>query len=245
MKNVLVLLIILLAIACVNPSAKQLKDFHAEESNLNDSSSTGNYEGIKLDSVNKVSKPFLLNDILCYWDNYILNNGEIKIQLKNFQTKEVLIAEMIYTADSEIDYTQDTYFQKLAEDSFDDFNFDGYQDFYIHYRGSMAMTSSIGIFIYNATTKAFEDSDELSANSIDSIDRQARKLITSDFGRDFAVLKTHYFGRYGKLLYSEITTKSSRYIDTVGFPVEFTRYEKVINGKVVESKRDSVISVEN
>lgn len=245
MKNVLVLLIILLATSCGNPSAKQLKDVHAERSILNDSASTGIYVEIKLDSVNKVSKPFLLNDLLCYWDNYILNNGEIKIQLKNFQTKEVLIAETIDTSDSEIDYTQDTYFQKLADDYFDDFNFDGYKDFYIYYRGSMAMTSSIGIFIYNANTKAFEDSDELSANSIDSIDRQARKLLTSDFGRDFTISKAHYFGRDGKLIYSEITTKSSRYIDAVEFSVEFTIYEKVINGKVVEYKKDSVISVED
>ena len=104
--------------------------------------------------------------------------------------------------------------------------------------GSMVMFELTNIYLFDNKTKQFEYSD-LSDNGIET-DSVNRKLITRSFDRNFEKTKTHYLDKFGKVKYTEVLT--IEYMDTI--PVEYRTYEKIVKGKVVETKKDSIINKE-
>lgn len=197
----------------------------------------------KSDSILKKSNPFELNKMLCYWENYIFENDEIKINLKNYKTNKMLISEIIFNENVKVDDDSEQDFDKLIADYFGDFNFDGFKDFFIYYKGSTAMTSNYGIFLFNPKTQTFDYSEYLSenVNSIDTVDSKNKKLITTSYSRFFEVTKTHYFDKFGTVRFSEIITLEVS--DTK--PMQYKTYEKIVNGAAVITKKDSILSTEN
>ncbi len=231
MKNILYLLIVFCLASCQN----NIKNSHPQKAIFLDTVAVREPHQIKYDSIVKISKPFELNSVWFYWENYIINGSEVKINLKNYKSKKTLISESFYVDELLVDITSDEYFDVINAEFFEDLNFDGYKDFYFYYKGSMAMTSSTGIFLFNNESKTFEISEYLSANSIEEVDSNARKLVTSNYEMDYEIINTHYFDKFGKIKYSEVITNHSN-------PTEYKVYEKIVNGKIVERKVDSTSS---
>lgn len=246
MKNIfklLALVLIVLFINCKNAVTKPVPTTSPKKVISTDTVAVGTNHEIKWDTVKHLSKPFEVNKILLYWEkSYVMADGgisEIYTRLKNYKTKQLLI-EVPLDFEDHID-NSDNFYNKLKEQSFEDYNFDGFDDIYVYLRGSMAMTSMSTIYIFNSKTKTFSYSEELSDTSIDSIDTVGKKLTTSSFGRDFQVTKTHYFNKFGNVKYTKVIEEYSKYVDSIEFPVQYKIYQKIVNGKVVETKRDSII----
>ena len=247
MKIVFYIFTILFLVSCKNKVAKIATPIQNEKVITTDTVAVGTDHEIKWDTVKHISKPFEANKILLYWEkNYVIADGgisEIYATLRNYNTKKLLI-EVPLDFEDHIDNSDDFY-NKLKEQSFQDYNFDGFDDISVYLRGSMAMTSMNAIYIFNSKTKTFSYSEELSDTSIDSIDTVGKKLTTSSEGRDFLLTKTHYFNTNGTIKYTEVIQEYSKYVDSVYFSVQYKLYEKIVNGKVVETKKDSIIYTEN
>ena len=185
-----------------------------------------------------IGKSFELNDMLCHWE-YIFSD-EVIIKLKNSQTNEILW-EYIDWEYINIDHykkigTLPNYFDFL---NVEDFNFDGFKDFSISYRGSMTMNDGTSIYIFNNETKRFEYSEELSDNSIGERDSINKILHTASFGWQWSgdsyyTNKDHHFDEFGKLKFSEILTEGVKMKDTIA--IEYEIYQKIINGEIVEER---------
>lgn len=246
MKNILNLSLILVQIvlfmSCKNSLTTNLSTI---KNVVIDTVATGEPSEIKFDTIIKVSKPFELNGILCYWENHIVcveeNINQIDINLKNNKTKQTLLQVSLDVEDS-VDYKSDIYFNKLNNDYFQDLNFDSFKDFYYFSKGSMLMTSSTNVYLFNNDAKSFEYSEYLTAISIDEIDKENKRLITTRFDMDSDETKTHYFDNLGKLKYTEVVAEYSKYLDTI--PFKYKKYKKIVNGEVVETKTDSIISID-
>lgn len=181
------------------------------------------------------SKPFKINGIECYWEktDTLAEEGTLQlIKLKDYKTNQILVNH----AECCMKYGFDFY----SSENFLDVNFDGYKDFLIRSYGSTAENEQTNIYLFDYKSKKFAYSEVLSDNGIET-DSINRKLITSSFGRDFGVTRIHYFNKFGKIKYTEVITEYSKYLDSVDFPVEYKIFEKIVNGKVVETKKDSVI----
>jgi len=171
------------------------------------------------------SKPFLINGIECYWEQTDTLSDESTmdlIKLKDFKTNKILVNH----TECCLKYGFDFY----APDNFRDVNFDGFKDFLIISYGSSAMFEITNIYLFDNKAKRFVYSD-LSDNGIET-DSIERKLVTTSFDKDFERTKNHYFDKFGKIKYSEIITEYSN--------PEYKTYEKILNGKVVAKKVDSV-----
>ena len=171
------------------------------------------------------SKPFLINGIECYWEQTDTLSDESTmdlIKLKDFKTNKILVNH----TECCLKYGLDFY----APDNFRDVNFDGFKDFLIISYGSSAMFEITNIYLFDNKAKRFVYSD-LSDNGIET-DSIERKLVTTSFDKDFERTKNHYFDKFGKIKYSEIITEYSN--------PEYKTYEKILNGKVVAKKVDSV-----
>ena len=192
----------------------------------------GNHE-IKWDTLKHQSNPFEMNRILLYWEkNYVMADGgisEIYVRLRNYKTKQLLV-EVPLDFEDHIDNSDDFY-NKLKERCFTDYNFDGFDDISVYSKGSMAMTSVTAIYLFNPKTKAFDDSEELSATDIE-VDKKNKILIARNFDLHSETTKKHHFNKFGIIKYTEVFTY---YNDSI----EYKTYEKIVNGKVVESKVDS------
>lgn len=239
MKKLIGIFLILLLIGCKNT----VKDISSKKAIVTDTVSTTEVPKIKIVTLFKLSKPFQLNNLQCYWKNYINSGEETIFTLINSKTEEKLFNETISVRDIDLDSKSNDYFEKLNKEVFKDVNFDGFEDFVYVSVGSMAMTSMTNIFVFNKVIGQFEFSEYLSDTSIE-IDPVGKKLITSSFGRDFEVTKTHYFNKSGKIKFTEVISEYSKSVDSIDFPVEYKTYEKIVNGKVVATKRDSVMYTE-
>jgi hypothetical protein len=94
-------------------------------------------------------------------------------------------------------------------------------------------------YLFNKETKVFEYADELTDSHIEYTDSINKKLIMSNdyrFGRDSIV---HSFDNFGKIKFTEVFRAYSQEIDTTW--VQYEEYEKIINGEIIETKRDSII----
>lgn len=237
MKNIFKLLVlfqIVLFISCKNAVTKTATPTVPQKAINTDTVAHQEPHEIKWDTITHLSKPFMLNDISLYWEkNYIMADEslyEIYVRLRNYKTKQLLV-EIPLDFEDHIDNSDDFY-NKLKEQSFEDYNFDGFDDVSIYLRGSMAMTSSTAIYLFNPNTKLFDVSEELSATGVD-VDKKNRILIATNFDLNSETTKKHHFDKFGKVKYTEVITIHN----TESF--EYKTYEKIVNGKVVESKVDS------
>jgi len=189
---------------------------------------------IKYDTIKHLSKPFEVNRILVYWEkNYVMANqglSETFARLLNYKNKKRLI-EVALDFEDHID-NSDAFYAKLKEESFADYNFDGFEDVSDYSRGSTAMTSVTGIYLFNPKTKTFEYSEELSATGVE-VDKKGKMLTATNYNLHSETAKKHHFDKLGKIKYTEVITK---HYDSI----EYTTYEKIVKGKVVESKVDTV-----
>jgi hypothetical protein len=236
MKNIfklLVLIQIVLFISCKNAVTKTAIPTVSQKTINTDTVAHQEPHEIKWDTIKHQSNRFEVNRFFLYWEkNYVMADGgisEIYVSLRNYETKRLLV-EVPLDFEDHIDNSDDFY-NKLKEQSFEDYNFDGFDDVSVYFRGSMAMTSATAIYLFNPKTKAFEDSEELSATDIE-VDKKNRILIARNFDLHSETTKKHHFNKFGKIKYTEVFT---HYNDSI----EYKTYEKIVNGKVVESKADS------
>lgn len=234
MKTVFYIFSILLLASCKN----SLKNKEPKKLVITDTVATREISAHKYGIIKK-SNPFKINGIECFWEqtDTLVEEGAMDIiRLKDYKTKRVLI--------NHIDCCCCKYgFDFYSSENFIDVNFDGFKDFLIMSYGSMAMFELTNIYLFDNKTKQFEYSD-LSDNGIET-DSINRRLITSSSdispnGRNFEKTKTHYFDKFGKVKYTEVLTTEDW--DTI--PIVYRTYEKIVNGKVVETKKDSVINRE-
>lgn len=226
MKNLFYIVVIFFVVSCKNTT----KDISSKEAVNADSVTTTEFSEMKADTLAKISKPFNINDVKCYWTQLDSPEDITMLELKDFTTQRILLT---YSDSFRIknDFNSAGYF----DEHFQDLNFDGFKDFLITSYGSNEMTNLVNIYVFNEKTKSFEFSEELSDNRIESIDVINRKLITSSSDRDSETIKNHYFHKNGQLKYLEIITKSDSIVnDTIN--IYINRYEKSINGKIVKTK---------
>jgi len=190
---------------------------------------------MKTDTFTIKSQPFVLNNLLCYWEHFFViydNFGiEIEAKLYDYKTKQIILeySESPRNPEYYYDYKSESYFDSINMHYFEDFNFDGYKDFSIYSYGSMAMTSVTSIYLFNNKTKVFDYSEELSDNTIEEIDTIKRILKTFSWDMENTYNKIHHFDRSGKLLFSEIFDYSNETDDLV-------YYRKIVNQKVIEQR---------
>lgn len=236
MKNIFKLLVLVQIAILTSCNNSTIKASSTKNDLTTDTASkaTGDIRPHKYGIVIK-SKQFKINGIECYWEHTdtLTEEGAMDlIKLRDYKTNRILI----YDTECCLKYGFDFY----SPDNFKDVNFDGFEDFLIRNYGSMAAFETTYIFLFDNKTKRFVSSD-LSGNAIET-DSINRKLITTSFDRDIEKVESHYFDKLGKVKYTEIVTVTTEYLDTI--PVEYRTYEKIINGKVVQTKKDSVITSE-
>lgn len=241
--------LILFLVSCKNSKSVR---FPEENTVIPETVSEEEIIEVKYDTIIKTSDPFKLNNILCYWEhtlivaNYIdysvLDN--IVMKLKDYKTSRLIVEESDYVKyERDFDYKSDNYFEEINKRYFKDVNFDGYKDFITFSYGSMGMTNSTGIYIFDKHTQTFvskkdADGEDLSDNYIEEIDSVNRILVTSSFDMEAQYTRKHYFDKNGKIKFSEyITEKSIEISDTI---YGIFDYSKIINGKEIERRIDTL-----
>lgn len=229
MKKLLYIFIIVLLASCRNTTEKItfkkaiLKDAVSEKetSKIN-----------KVDSI-KISAPFTINGIKCILKQIDSTSGATTIELRDYKTQRILISFSDYFR-TESNMCGVDYFKE----NFKDLNFDGFKDFFLSKHGGSAMSDITNIYIFKEKTKSFELSEDLSDNTIEEIDSINKTLLTISYNIDNEITKKHYFNKNGTIKYSVIITKSS-INENDSIEKYNNKYEKVINGKVVETKEYS------
>lgn len=240
MKKLTSIFIILLVASCKNAIQN---NFPVDKVVIADTVSAREQPEYKADKLSKISNPFLLNKLLCYWEHFfvIYNYGGLEITMKLYDNKtKKLLLEYEYQPKYEenYDYTSLTYFDSINKRHFDDYNFDGFKDFSIYEYGSMPMTSGTVIMLFNNETKTFEHS-ELSAAVIDEIDSVNKILTTHEWDMDNVYYKKYHFDKNGKIKFREEITERDYYPnDTTAMRIK--NYQKIINEKVVKQRTDTI-----
>jgi len=240
LKKLIYILTILLVASCKNSVPN---NFSTEKIVVADTTATKKLPEIKADTLTKISNPFLLNKLLCYWDHHFLiyHYGalEIAMKLHDYKTKKILLEyEYQPKYEENYDYKSATYFNSINKRHFKDFNFDGFKDFTIYEYGSMPMTSGTIIILFNNETKTFEHS-ELSAASVDEIDSINKILTTHEWDMENVYYKKYHFDKNGKIKFREEITERDYYPnDTTGMRI--IDYQKIINEKIVEQRTDTL-----
>lgn len=240
MKKLTYIFIILLVASCKNAIQNNLT---VDKVVVADTAATEALPEYKTDTLSKISNPFLLNKLLCYWEHFfvIYNYGglEITMKLYDYKTKKLLLEyEYQPKYEENYDYKSATYFDSINKDHFDDFNFDGFKDFTLYEYGSMPMTSATVIMLFNNETKTFEHS-ELSAASIDEIDNVNRILTTHEWDRENVYYKKYHFNKNGKIKFREEIAESE-YSPNDTVIMKIRKYEKIKNEKIVEQRIDTL-----
>ena len=121
-----------------------------------------NYD--KSDKLVKVSEPFLINGIKCFWEFELTvyegaKGGSGVNKLKNHNTNKVLLLNE--------DYFDLDLFNSIDKNNFDfngefkDANFDGLKDFIVYSRtGSGSGGSAFNVYLFNKKKNIFEISDD-------------------------------------------------------------------------------------
>lgn len=243
MKNLLYVFIILFLANCKNTKKETAvkKELHRDTVVK---TVDGNEEP---DSLTKISKPFPLNGLTCYWEHEFLiyksggdvHQLEVAMKLKQFKTDKVLLEvndNPRYAED--YDYKSESYFDDINKEHFEDLNFDGFKDFKIYNHGSMPMTSMTNIYTFNNKTKLFEDSG-LSDNRIEDLDAANKILTTTSWNLNTQFATKHHFGNHGKIKFTEYIEEENYYPnDTTSKLIRTSR--KMIKDKEIEIKVDTV-----
>lgn len=203
---------------------------------------------IKYDTIVKISEPFVLNKISCYWKHmlFIANYGlsDILMELKEYKTDSLILQYSDFVKyQDDFNYKSDSYFDEINEKCFKDVNFDGYKDFVSYSYGSMPMTSMTNIYIYDSQTKTFASQKDvggeyLSYNNIDKIDTINKILITSSFDMERVYKRKHHFDRNGKIKFSEYIIEEDFYPNDTTSKLIRT-FKKIIKGEITETKIDT------
>ncbi|WP_296149184.1 hypothetical protein [uncultured Flavobacterium sp.] len=240
MKNLLYISIILLLAGCKNNLQNNLP---AQKIIITDTIATDSAPNYKTNTLTKLSKPFPLNNVLCYWKHFftIYEYGglEITMSLMDCQTDSTLLEYVAQPKFPEAyDYRSEHYFDTISKRHLADVNFDGFKDFTIYENGSMPMTSLTNIYVFNSETKTFELSD-LSDTTIEEIDSRNKVLTTYHWDMEAGYTTKYHFGKKGKIRYEERFTEIyAEEVSDTTIPKNI-HYQKIINGKVVERKNKS------
>lgn len=247
MKNVFYIFIILFLTSCKNVKKETAVIKVLHEDTIGRAIARVDEGNDATDSLSKISKPFALNGIKCYWEHFFVlykSKGdvygmEVTMILKTFKTKQVLLEVFDnprYIED--YDYKSEAYFDAINKDHFVDLNFDGFLDFKTYNKGSMPMTSVTNIYTFNGKTKLFEDS-ELSDNTIEELDATNKILTTSSWDLNARYTKKHHFSNNGKIKFSEYITEENYYPNDTTSRLIRT-YQKMIKEEEVEIKVDTL-----
>lgn len=243
MKNLIYLLLLFVLGSCKNRVPTTTV---AVQNSVIDTVASAEERELKTDTLTKVSKPFELNKLWCYWAHHLViyyyGNEEygldITMQLHEQKTKKLLLEwEFSPKYAEEYDYQSEGYFDSINKRHFTDMNFDGYKDFTIYSYGSMPMTSATNVLVFNPATKMFENS-ELSDNVMEELDSVNRILTTSSWDMRANYTKKHHFNDKGEIKFTELFTEVFEEEEVIGdsIVVKKIHYQKMVNGNVVEER---------
>lgn len=248
MKTIIYFLIILSFSNCNNRREPVLKSEKTAKtaSKIGDVDRTET-DNLKTDTLIKKSNPFKINGMDCFWELKLFirdgnNGGDGILALKNTQSKRTILTNSDYYSLDNAYYANSFNgidFESLNKDAVKDLNFDGYKDCMIY---GLAESGSAGsfykVYLFNNEKKIFELSEAVSGYDI-AIDTVSKTL--SSGGRNgygYNISATDYFGRKGKIKYTEITEREV----ISGEPKRLlkTTYKKIIDKKIIETKMDTV-----
>lgn len=195
----------------------------------------------KSDTLVKVSEPFLINGIKCFWEFELTvyegaTGGSGIIRLKDHNTNKVLLVNE--------DYFDLYFFNSIDKNNFDfngefkDANFDGLKDFIVYSReGSGSGGTFFNVYLFNKKKNIFEISDELSGGEFEI--NQTDKTVSTYWktGVGWNSSWVHHFDKSGKIKFTEITTREIIEGDTTSLLQ--TTYKKVVNGKIIKTEIDT------
>lgn len=201
-----------------------------------DTVATSTTQEVILDTLVKISKPFKLNGIKCYWEHKVAGSNKFIIRLLDYNTNKVLLAhDDIFPP---LNYKADNYFDEINKESLKDVNFDGHIDVLLKiYSGAMAMNDRIYVYLFDHEDRIYISADELEANRIELIDKKNRKLIAANeyrYGTDSIV---HHFDKAGKIKFTDEFSNYTILEDTTW--VEYKTYKKIVNGETVYERTKS------
>src|SRR4051812_35675404 len=173
-------------IITADSSAVKVQDLQKAEINIDNS-----------DTLVKVSEPFVINDIKCYWEftliiNAKANAGEGTVCLKNSKTNKVLL--------SNSDYYDRDLFNSLDKNNFyfngefKDANFDCTKDFIVSSRTASGSGGNFfNVYLYNKQQYDFEYSDEISGAELEINAKEKTVSTYWKTGVDLNSGKVHHF----------------------------------------------------
>jgi len=231
MKSLIyILLLTMIALSCQNSKSNKVSEENTVEK-----------EKVITDTLNKVSEPFLINGIKCYWEFELTvydgaKGGSGINKLKNHNTNKVLLLNE--------DYFDLDLFISIDKHNFDfngefkDANFDGFKDFIVYSRtGSGSGGSAFNVYLFDKKKNIFKFSKELSGGEFEI--NEADKTVSTywKMGVSWNSSQVHHFDKNGKIKFTEITTREVITGDTTSLLQ--TTYKKIVEGKTIKTEIDT------
>lgn len=195
----------------------------------------------KYDTLFKVSEPFLINGIKCFWEFeltvYEGATGGVGVnRLKNHNTNKVLLLNE--------DYFDLDLFNSIDKNNFDfnggfkDANFDGLKDFIVYSKtGSGSGGSAFNVYLFDKKKNIFEISEELSGGEFEINETDKTVSTYWKMGVGWNSSQVHHFDKNGKIKFTEITTREIIEGDKTNLLQ--TTYKKVVDGKTIKTEIDT------
>lgn len=195
----------------------------------------------KSDTLFKISEPFLINEIKCFWEFELIvyegtTGGSGINRLKNYNTNKVLLLNE--------DYFDLDLFNSIDTNNFDfngefkDANFDGLKDFIVYSKtGSGSGGSAFNVYLFDKAKNIFERSDELSGGEFEINETDKTVSTYWKMGVGWNSSQVHHFDKNGKIKFTEITTREI--VDGDSTSLLQTTYKKVANGKTIKTEIDT------
>jgi hypothetical protein len=220
----------MIALSCQNSKSNKVSEENTVEK-----------EKVITDTLNKVSEPFLINGIKCYWEFELTvydgaKGGSGINKLKNHNTNKVLLLNE--------DYFDLDLFISIDKHNFDfngefkDANFDGFKDFIVYSRtGSGSGGSAFNVYLFDKKKNIFKFSKELSGGEFEI--NEADKTVSTywKMGVSWNSSQVHHFDKNGKIKFTEITTREVITGDTTSLLQ--TTYKKIVEGKTIKTEIDT------
>lgn len=193
---------------------------------------------LKEDTLIKISKPFFVNGIKCYWE-FTLEifedspSGEGTIKLKSSKNNKILLSY------SDIYYLEE--FNKPDMNDYDfygnrfvDVNFDGLKDFALYSRlSSGSGVTHTEVYVFDKPSKRFLPS-ELSGGEFEVNEKNKTVSTFQENGyRDYTTFVSH-FDKKGSINCREYITREE--IEVNKKTLLKRTYQKMINGRMVNGK---------
>jgi hypothetical protein len=220
----------MIALSCQNSKSNKVSEENTVEK-----------EKVITDTLIKVSEPFLINGIKCYWEFELTvydgaKGGSGINKLKNHNTNKVLLLNE--------DYFDLDLFISIDKRNFDfngefkDANFDGFKDFIVYSRtGSGSGGSVFNVYLFDKKKNIFKFSKELSGGEFEI--NEADKTVSTywKMGVSWNSSQVHHFDKNGKIKFTEITTREVITGDTTSLLQ--TTYKKIVEGKTIKTEIDT------